>query len=512
MTEPLTHATSHRSTRGSARRLPWRWVLGAALAVSLILGGAFAARVVIGSARLDVTVPAPALGPLRLEVVTPPGISFERIALDSATGHLVALTGPAAQGCPPTGACASFGRPDAFVVLDGATGAALARTPLSGDAASAASAALLVVEADSHAAYAVSSTAIARFSTLDGTLQRRVTLGTALAGPPSGGALDPTTGHLYLCAGSTVYAFDVNSGMLLASQPILHGAGVVDGPAFDPSVRRLYLLARGSGGPPQLAAFAPDLAPLGQLPLPENASLGPLDTAGRTLYLFGQGGAVYQLTTDAPFSVAALSTAPRLRNATALGWNPDIGHTYRATAGGLDLLELASGRPLATLPLPVVQPAATPLLTDGARGLLYVPTLHGQLAIVHDAGAASAGALNPATALLLARTALGHFLPDTNQDPPFIAQDTFPLDLTAAPSYTPLSHDYWIHFSDLGWQGPYPGTADATINRDPGRAGGYLATFRIAWQQLFLRQHQWVCAIAPDGTVTLRSEGGDAVP
>lgn len=512
MTEPATHATPHPSIPVGARRFPWRWALGAVLAVLLVFSGAMAAHLAVGSSRLTATVSAPALASLRLRAVTSPGVSFERIALDSASGHLVALAGPASRGCPPTDACPPAGRPDAFVVLDGATGATLAHTPLSGDATPASSAALLLVDADSHVAYVVSSTAITRFSTLDGMLQRRVSLGATLAGPPTGGALDTSTGRIYLCAGPTLYSFDGNSGVLLASQPILRGGGTVDGPTFDPTAHRLYLLARDTGGAPQLAAFATTLAPLGQLPLPEAAALGPLDAAGRALYLFGQDGAVYQLTTDAPFTVAALGAAPRLRNAVALGWNSNADHAYRAGADGLDLLESASGRLLASLPLPVAQPAATPLAVDAARGLLYVPTLHGQLAVIRDAGAASAGALDPATALLLARAALDHFLPDTNQDPPFVAPDTFPLDLTAAPSYTPLPHDYWIHFSDLGWQGPYPGTADATISPDAARVGGYLATFRITWQQLFPRQHQWVCAIAPDGTVTLRSEGGDAVP
>jgi hypothetical protein len=37
-------------------------------------------------------------------------------------------------------------------------------------------------------------------------------------------------------------------------------------------------------------------------------------------------------------------------------------------------------------------------------------------------------------------------------------------------------------------------------------------TFSISWQQLFTRQHTWICLVAPDGSVQLQSDQGDAVP
>ena len=72
--------------------------------------------------------------------------------------------------------------------------------------------------------------------------------------------------------------------------------------------------------------------------------------------------------------------------------------------------------------------------------------------------------------------------------------------------------DFWIHFADRGWQGPYPGTASVAVTSNGAQPGGYIVTFTITWRQLFERTHTWVCAVAPDGAVALRSETGDAVP
>jgi len=47
---------------------------------------------------------------------------------------------------------------------------------------------------------------------------------------------------------------------------------------------------------------------------------------------------------------------------------------------------------------------------------------------------------------------------------------------------------------------------------DDYRLGGYIVTFTITWQQLFERTHTWVCAVAPNGAVALRSETGDTIP
>jgi hypothetical protein len=72
---------------------------------------------------------------------------------------------------------------------------------------------------------------------------------------------------------------------------------------------------------------------------------------------------------------------------------------------------------------------------------------------------------------------------------------------------------YWIHYVDFQWSlGPYPGTTAALVVPDSGHEGGYLVTFTITWHETFLRTHTWVCAVAPDGSVALRSDSGDLVP
>jgi hypothetical protein len=119
---------------------------------------------------------------------------------------------------------------------------------------------------------------------------------------------------------------------------------------------------------------------------------------------------------------------------------------------------------------------------------------------------ARSGGMTSGTAVALARAALGNLLPDTNQDPPFVAPQTFP----SAPGMRPYT--FWIHFSDRGWQGPYPGTAETRVSTEHGVPGAYLVTFRISWQQLFERTHMWVCEVRPDGSVHLKSSTGDALP
>jgi hypothetical protein len=154
------------------------------------------------------------------------------------------------------------------------------------------------------------------------------------------------------------------------------------------------------------------------------------------------------------------------------------------------------------------------LLVDTATGLIYLPGAHGQVVVARpqQTGSRAGGyALSAATAVVLAHSALSRFLPFTNQDPPFITPDTFLLSATAQGQS--LSMTYWIHYIDFQWSlGPYPGTTSATVLPDPAHVGAYLVTFTIRWNETFLRTHAWICAVAPDGLVTLRSDTGDIVP
>ncbi|HEY7339766.1 MAG TPA: hypothetical protein VH591_02695, partial [Ktedonobacterales bacterium] len=116
------------------------------------------------------------------------------------------------------------------------------------------------------------------------------------------------------------------------------------------------------------------------------------------------------------------------------------------------------------------------------------------------------GALASGSAALLARAALGRFLPDTNQDPPFVAPESFPAAVGT------IKLNFWQHYPDIGWRGPYPGTTETAVSAAPGKPGSYLVTFSMSWYQVFQRHHTWVCLVAPDGSVLLQSESGDPVP
>ncbi|HEY7982897.1 MAG TPA: hypothetical protein VID73_01935, partial [Ktedonobacterales bacterium] len=204
----------------AARSLGWRVPVAALLAVLVVFGATLAGRAVVGSLRRGVTLAAPALGSLRAVAATAPGVSYEHIALDSAAGRLVALSGPMPRGCPPTGPCALAAALDAFVVLDSVTGATLASTPLTGAAASAVNAMLLFADPSRHLAYAVAPGVVDIFSTASGALEASYALPGSLSGALDGGALDATHSTLLLAGGGTLVAVNAATGAVLASRPL----------------------------------------------------------------------------------------------------------------------------------------------------------------------------------------------------------------------------------------------------------------------------------------------------
>lgn len=485
----------------------WRWALLALLVVAVVLGATLVGRALVGHARRGVVVAPVPLGPLRVAAVTAPGTSYEHLALDVAAGHLVALAGAVPRSCPPTGACTLSSPSAAFVVLDSASGARITSAPFAGAAASAAHATLLLADPTTHTAYAVAPEEVTRFSTENGQFEGGFLTPLALGGTISGATLGTAPGTLVLAGGATLAVVDATSGVVRASRAI---PSLAAGPVLNAATGQLFVLAgdpSSSAGTTLMALDTATLAPRGQLALPAG-TLGPIDSTARTLLYFGADGTTYRIALDGPLGTSALAAAPDMRSALAAGWNATLRHTYRATPDSLDALDTQSGRLLGTLPVRALQPAGQPLLVDAARGLLYVPAAGGAVLIVRDAPAS--GALDAATSLLLARAALARFLPDTNQDPPFVASETFPV--AADPTAAGVAHDFWIHFSDLGWQGPYAGSAGVSVAPDQRHSGGFVVTFRIAWYQLFARSHTWVCAVAPDGSVALQSDTGDAVP
>jgi hypothetical protein len=260
---------------------------------------------------------------------------------------------------------------------------------------------------------------------------------------------------------------------------------------------------------------------ISQLPVPEVTGLGPLTPDERSLTLYEGDGVVSMLPALRDLGAAAEGGTQGMTaaaGATALGWvdaaPQSPSELYVATATGIDLRNAVTGQVLASLPMRVGWAGSEALLVDTATGSIYLPSAHGQVVVARPpkiGSSASAFALSAATAVVLAHSALSRFLPFTNQDPPFITPDTFLLSATAQGQSIPMT--YWIHYIDFQWSlGSYPGTTSAMVQSDPAHTGAYLVTFTIQWNETFLRTHSWICAVAPDASVTLRSDTGDIVP
>jgi hypothetical protein len=496
----------------AAHRRSWLWAVVVVAVVLTIIGSAAIAHALVERARqAQAVVAAPTLPPLPVVAVAHPEAGALFTAYDPATGTLATLASQREPFCPPVGACQPV-RPDAFVLLNGANGQPLARTPLTGDASAAADTLLLLDDPAHQRAYAISSSALTSFSTANGALVGHVTL--AHVATWSGGALDPPTGHLYLVGGGQVVALDVATGDTLASAvlPVTSGMPAPDGPVFDAARRLLYIAIRpnlASNAPHLLTLDAATLRQISALALPTGARLGPLDAETGALDIFGGDGCGWQVHVEQA-AAPTLARAPMLDGTLAVGKNSALRHLYIAGFTQTYSLDTRDGRSLAGLPLAPRWPTFVPLPVDQVRGLLYLPSDHGAIVIVRD-GASNTRMTAP-SAVILARAALTKLLPDTNQDPPFVAPDTFSLGAGTPAHPETRAQDFWIHFADRGWQGPYPGTASVAVTTDGARSGGYIVTFTITWRQLFERTHTWVSAVAPSGAVALRSETGDTIP
>lgn len=495
----------------AAHRRSWLWAVVVVAVVLTIIGSAVVAHTLVERARqAQAVVAAPTLPALPVVAVAHPEAGALFAAYDPATGNLATLASQREPSCPPVGACQSV-HPDAFVLLNGATGQPLAYTPLTGDASAAADTLLLLDAPARQRAYAISPDALIIFSTANGALvDHRALARTAIW---TGGALD-AAGQLYLVGGGQVVTLDVATGNVIAeaSLPLTSGMPAPDGPVFDAARRLLYIALRprlASDAPHLLALDAATLRQVSALALPIGARLGPMDAESGSLDVFGGDGRGWQLHAGAA-NAPTLARAPMLDGALAVGANPALRHVYIAGFTQTHLLDTRDGRSLAGLPLVARWPTFVPLPVNQARGLLYLPSDHGAVVIIRD-GAGNTSVTGPSAAIL-ARAALAKLLPDTNQDPPFVAPDTFPLGAGTPAHPETRALDFWIHFADRGWQGPYPGTASVAVTPDGVQHGGYIVTFTITWRQLFERTHTWVCAVAPSGAVALRSETGDTIP
>jgi hypothetical protein len=305
------------------------------------------------------------------------------------------------------------------------------------------------------------------------------------------------------------------------------------------NTHRLYVFSTGGDQPATLTAYyASDLGPLGSplgswlIPQGKGGDFtaGPLDAATHTLYLWGPSPAgsttaVWTLDLDTlPASGAGQTVIPQevpeLAGAVSLGFDGAL-PLLATRAGDVAALAPRTFQPYAGLPLvqasepaglPLMQASdpfaysAAPLPIDSNARLAYLPGADNTLLIVSLARPASYAAPNAATAELIARAGMAKLLPDTHQDPPFVSAQTFPLGAGS------VTRQYFIHYSDLGWKGPYSGGASVGSVKAGAAPGDYTMTFTISWNQLFLRQHSWTVEVTPDGRTHLRGESGDAIP
>jgi hypothetical protein len=334
-------------------------------------------------------------------------------------------------------------------------------------------------------------------------------------------ALDGRTGMIYTVSDTDVAinAFDAATGQQVASAPLpppSAGGTLGSDIRVDESAGRAYVY-NGNAMNPILYAFnASDLTPLGSWRLPgRGGSLGPLDSAAHTLYL---GGAQLDLTTlpadGAGEQVSAEQTiqSAALGSASHFGVDSATSALVLMTRAGIEARAANSVQPYAALPLiraaTVNSSDSMPwmLPIDASAGLVYMPGDDNTILIVSLARPTSHAAPNALTAAVMARAAMAKLLPNTNQIPPFVAAQTFPLGAGA------VERQYSIHYSDLGWKGPYAGTASISDVKAGATAGDYTMTFTITWNQLFLRQHSWTVEVTPDGRVHLLADSGDAIP
>lgn len=529
MTPPATRP-------GPARRprLPWPWAMGSVGAVVLVLAATLLTHaVVLHVQSAALVVPAPGTPLLQVSAMTRPDGGARLIAFDSSAGVFDVLAAATAnqpttpQGCPPHArgcVSATIGGPaDALLVLDDATGATRARSTLAGNCAAARGATALLDDPTSGRTYALDSTTLVTFDSKTGACLGTVPLpgASGVAGGPSpfgalvGAALAPTGGDLYLAYPNVVLLVDRTSGQLIRGGTSLgHETTLVAGPVLDPADNAVFVLSQDRDGTVLVVLAANTLRPMGGGPLPVGTRLGPLAPGLGALVLYGKNGKVSLASTSALLTTggavqASLQPISGLRGAAAFGWEPSTHGpgpvALTATASGAQMLSIIgmSAHLYATLPLPLAPLAGWQPLPVNGDGSVALIASDGTLVFVRLAPATS---ISPDEALLLARAALPRYLPETNQQPPFLAPSTFPL------SAGTVARNYDIDFSDLGWQGPYSGSASVAVAAEPGEAGAYQVTYAIRWNQLFPRQHQWLVRVESDGSVRLVDSSGDAIP
>jgi hypothetical protein len=509
------------------RRRVWPWAAGSILITLAVIAATLIGHRLAAQARLASQVaPAPAAPPLAVEAIAHASGQITRLTLDSHAHTLVAqvigcrAAPPTTPQTPQATACdsADVVPVSGVAFFDAATGA------LRGEYLSPSSApaqAIALTDTARGLTYLLNNGGVTVYADAAGKQTNRYD--SQLVAMAQAAALDEQTGLMYTLDGKgNLGAFTAVDGQAVASAtlPLISPLPPQATPQVfvDAAAGRVYVFASGHNEPEPLFAFnAANLTPLGSWRVAQDIQLGPLDPATHTLYLWEPGAIVSTLDLSAlPAQSAGQSVNPQrdatLSDAIRFGFVQATGTTLRITSAGIQASAAGAAQPYAQIPL--VRPLTTfygdasPWLLpiDASAGLAYLPGDDNTILIVSLARPTSYATANAATAALIARAGMARLLPDTNQDPPFITAQTFPL------SVGKVTRNYFIHYSDLGWKGPYAGTASIGGVTAGATPGDYTMTFTITWNQLFLRQHSWTVEVTPDGRTHLLADSGDAVP
>jgi hypothetical protein len=509
----------------SPRRRVWPWAAGSILITLAVIAATLVGHRLAAQHRLASEVaPAPALPPLAVQVIAHALGPINQLTLDQQAQTLVAQV--QTQPCPhiglaPIPGCVSSDQMQAGLVFyNSATGAVRGQA--------------VKPTAEAGDVFALTDSAHGVTYLLDDS---GVTIYDDAAGKQTGGyasqlgahaqtvALDDQLGLIYaLSDQNTLNAFDAASGRLVATlaTPSLGLPQLL----ADTSASRLYLVGlNGADQPTMLYAFnASDLSSLGSWSLPAGLQMFGFDSATHSLYL-SSGSAptvsrldLATLPASQPNGPGAQSVpanpsrVPALKGASRFGVDGATGVVAMVNGAGVEALATGAPQPYALLPLvrESVDYGAENLPwllpVDSQAGRVYLVGDDNTILIVSLARPTSHAAPNALTAEVIARAGMAALLPDTNQNPPFLSAQTFPVGAGQ------VSREYFVHYSDLGWQGPYHGTASLGAVKAGVTAGDYTMTFSVAWNQLFLRQHSWTVEVTPDGRTHLLADSGDAIP
>jgi hypothetical protein len=495
-----------------------RWAAGTLLVVSVILAGTLAGQRFVAARRLAAAhVPDPRDPPIAaLALVHPEGIVADVTALDGR--RLVMLAGPPPLSCPPDVLCDHTPTYDSLLALDAATGETIWLAPLGAGLRHPTAVVVADLRGLGVVVDVVTRDAVTAFDAATGLPRATFAL-------PHGATTSAQTTAAASDDGAVALIAQEAGAPVLLAFDALSGAVRFDVPLPAQSVNQGPVMAAGSGvalvltavpGETLLTAYATaNGAPRASVAVKAGMRLGPVDGERGRIYLFAPSGATATLELAGVLAAGPASLAaphpvapdfvPWLSGALAVGWNGTLGHLYAVDATRVRVLDAATGKALAALPLGASLPATTPLPVDEADGVFALPAGGGAVLVLGDGRTPPGGVSNAITAAILARSAYTRIVAQGPQRPAFVTTTTF----LPGPSLADVP--FWTHDDAVGWQSASPGSAAIAVA--PAAHGGYDVTFTIHWTQHgFLHIHTTVAHVAPAGGVQLVRDGGDPLP